>query len=209
MPGLELVEEEVGAALRYAFANALVYLQSEVAAPDPNQEKLLSALISLDYAGRVGRPEDIAALSTIAQTARTLRGPGSQRTEEAALRALVELADESTLPFLIESYRFSRPHDGSSGHRRAIVLTGIVTIALLYGNAEAVALVEEALAHGTQRVRVATCRALEEVIRISGRGLPDSLTTQLEHIARHERGRDLRVNAQLALQAASEVATQP
>ena len=69
----------------------------------------------------LGSQEDLAALIELARTARTVRGAGSQHLEERALQALVEVADVQVLPFLAECFRFSRPHDGSVGHRRVIV----------------------------------------------------------------------------------------
>lgn len=144
--------------------------------------------------------EDVAALITVAHTARTVRGPGSQYIEEVALQTLVEIADE--LPFLAECFRFSRPHDGTAGHRRTIVLRGIVTIALLSGNADALALVEDALTHNTARVRLAASRAIADVAGMAQRGLPAPLAARLDQMARHDQARDVRASAAMALEAA-------
>ena len=150
----------------------------------------------------VAGSQEVAALIDVARTARTVRGPGSQYIEEAALRALVDIADESVLPFLAECFRFTRPHDGSAGHRRSIVLRGIATIAVLSSNAEALALLEEALTHKTPRVRLAACRALADVAGLARVGLPAVLAARLDHVARQDHARDVRVSAALALEAA-------
>jgi len=146
--------------------------------------------------------DDVATLIEVARTARTVRGPGSQYIEEAALRALVDIADEKVLPFLVECFRFSRPHDGSAGHRRTIVLIGIVTIALLTGNAEALTVLDEALTHTAVRVRLGACRAIADIAGMASVGLPAFLTARLDHVARHDRSRDIRSGAAMALEAA-------
>ncbi len=146
--------------------------------------------------------EDVVALIEVARTARTVRGAGSQYLEEAALQALVDMADEPALPFLVECFRFSRPHDGSAGHRRTIVLRGIVTIALLSGNAEALAVVEEALTHKTARVRLAACRAIADVAGMTKSEWLAPLTARLGHMAGQDQARDVRVSAAMALDAA-------
>ncbi len=146
--------------------------------------------------------DDVTTLIEVARTARTVRGPGSQYIEEAALRALVDIADEEVLPFLAECFRFSRPHDGSAGHRRTIVLIGIATIALLTGNAEALTVLDEALAHTASRVRLGACQAIADVAGMALGGLPSTLTVRLDHVARHDRSRDIRSSAAMALEAA-------
>ncbi len=158
---------------------------------------------SLDLAASGSEDDDdVATLIEVARTARTVRGPGSQYIEEAALRALVDIADEEVLPFLVECFRFSRPHDGSAGHRRTIVLTGIATIALLTGNAEALTVLDEALTHTAVRVRLGACQAIADVAGMAPVGLPASLTARLDHVVRHDRSRDIRSGAAMALEAA-------
>jgi hypothetical protein len=52
------------------------------------------------------------------------------------------------------------------------VLRGIATIGLLTRQAEALALLDEGLAHKTVRVRLAACRAIAEVVSVkAGRDL--------------------------------------
>ena len=155
-----------------------------------------------EVAPALGSKEDQCALIELARTARTVRGPGSQYVEELALQALVEVADVQTLPFLAECFRFSRPHDGSAGHRRAIVLRGIATIGLLTRQAEALALLDEGLAHKTVRVRLAACRAIAEVVGMASVGLPITVAAKLEQLAIHDPARDVQLSARLALEAA-------
>jgi hypothetical protein len=149
----------------------------------------------------LGSPEDLAALIELARTARTVRGPGSQYLEELALQALVEVADVQVLPFLAECFQFSRPHDGSAGHRRVLVLRGIVTIGLLTRQAEALALLDEGLAHTSARVRRAASQAIAEVRGMAAVGLPVTVAAKLEQLAHHDPARDVQVSARLALEA--------
>jgi len=203
MPGADL--PDVGAEISPWDLRALV---DELRQYQHDPEHALGATMdgarSLDLmaGGSEDDDDEVATLIEVARTARTVRGPGSQYIEAAALRALVDIADEEVLPFLVECFRFSRPHDGSAGHRRTIVLTGIATIALLTGNAEALAMLDEALAHSAVRVRLGACQAIADVAGMALVGLPASLAARLDHVARHDRSRDVRSGAAMALEAA-------
>lgn len=177
-------------------------LQRAPGDPEPDPDAIMVTAPALDVESAIGSQEEMSALIEMARTARTVRGPNSRYIEEAALRALVEIADERVVPFLAESYHFSRPHDGSAGHRRSIVLKGIATFAVLSRNVEALAILEEALDHKTARIRLAACRAVMEVASMTTLGLPTPLATHLAQVARADRASDVRVSAALALEAA-------
>jgi len=118
------------------------------------------------------------------------------------LSALVQVAEEDVLPFLIECFHFSRPRDGSAGYRRAIVLKGITAIALLSGNEEALDILDEALTYRLWRVRRAACRAIRDVGGMFQQGLPSRLHERLCHVVQHEPSRDIGVSAEMALEEA-------
>jgi hypothetical protein len=185
---------------RPAFRASMDHLQQLLQHPDRDRKDVVAALRLFGVGQALVQREDIPALIDLARSAREVRGPGSQYVEQGVLRALVQVADEGVLPFLIECFRFSRPRDGSAGYRRATVLKGITAIALLSGNEEALDVLDEALTHRLRRVRLAACRAIREVGGMSRRGLPPRLEERLLHIARHEPSQDIRVSAELALE---------
>jgi len=82
------------------------------------------------------------------------------------------------------------------------VLTGIAAIALLTKNAEALAVLDDALTHTAARVRLGACQAITDVASMALVGLPASLTARLDHVASHDRSRDIRFGAATALEAA-------
>jgi hypothetical protein len=178
------------------------YLQHALHDPEHDPDASLVSALAYRIAPMRASQDQVAALIEAARTARTVRGPGSQHLEEAALRALVEIADEQVVPFLVESFRFSRPHDGSAGHRRSIVLRGLVTFAVVSSNAEALAVVEEALDHTAVRVRIAACRAIADVAGMSMAPLPAPLAAHLARVAQADHAPDVRVSARVALEAA-------
>ncbi|MBC8262711.1 MAG: HEAT repeat domain-containing protein [Anaerolineales bacterium] len=189
-------------ALRPAFCASMERLQQLLQDPDRDREDVVTALRLFGVGEALVQHQDIPALIELARTAREVRGPGSQYVEKDVLRALVQVADEETLPFLVECFRYSRPRDGSAGYRRAIVLKGITAIALLSGNEEALDILDEALTHKLWRVRLAACRAIREVGGLSPRGLPPRLEQRLRHIVQHEQARGIRLCAELALEEA-------
>ena len=144
----------------------------------------------------------MSALIEVARTARTVRGPGSQHIEEAAPRALVEIADEQVVPFLVESFRFSDHTMAPRAIVWSIVLRGLATFAMLSRNAEALAILEEALDHKTARVRLAACRAIADMAGMSTAELPAPLAAHRAQVADADRAPDVRVSAALALEAA-------
>jgi HEAT repeat protein len=199
-PGPET--EEVVRALRAGLLDSLGQLQSLLADPERDGWDVSSAAMGVHLARFAARPEDIPALIQLARQAREVRGPGSQLTEEYALGALVEVADESTLPFLAECLRYSRPRDAFSGHRRAIVLKAIATLALAAGNDEALSLLEEGLRHRLWRVRRGACEAVGEVARLTDERLLPRIEECLGEMSEHDRSGDVRWAAKEALSEA-------
>ena len=189
-------------ALRPAFRASMEWLQQLLQDPDRDRKDVVAALRLFGAGEALVQREDIPALIELARTAREVRGPGSQYVEQDVLRALVQVADEETLPFLVECFRYSRPRDGSAGYRRAIVLKGITAIAMLSGNEEALNILDEALTHKLWRVRLAACRAVREVGGLLREGLPPRSEQRLRHIAQREQARGIRVCAELALEEA-------
>jgi HEAT repeat protein len=192
-------------ALRPAFGASIQRLRQLLQDPGRDRKEVVAALRGFSAAEVLVRREDVPALIELARTAREVRGPGSQYVEQDVLRALVEVADEELLPFLVECFHYSRPRDGSAGYRRATVLKGIAAIALLSRNEEALDLLDEALTHTLWRVRLAACRAIRDVGSMSQQGLPPRLEEQLRHIVQHEPSRDIRVSTELALEEAGQV----
>lgn len=191
-------------AVRLVLRTAIEALKQVLRDPERDRQEVFAIASALSAARVVARREDIPALIELARVAREVRGPGSQYAEEAALNALVEVADEGTVSFLAESLRFSRPHDGSAGHRRGIVQKGIAAIALLTANREALALLDEALTHRAYRTRLAACRAIREVASMTQEGLPPHLAEGLRQVVHRDPSRDVRVCAEIALEEAGE-----
>lgn len=189
---------------RPVFEASVGRLQQLLQDPKRDRKEVVAVLRAFGAATVITQREDIPALIELARTAREVRGPGSQYVEQDVLRALVEVADEDALPFLVECFRYSRPRDASAGYRRAIALKGIAAIALLSGNEEALDILDEALTHRLWRVRLAACRAIREVGGMARRGLPPRLQERLRHIAQHEGARGIRVSAELALAEAGQ-----
>jgi len=194
-------------ALRPAFRASMKRLRQLLQDPDRDRKDVLAALRLFSVGEALVQDQDIPALIELARTAREVRGPGSQYVEQDVLRALVQVADEETLPFLVACFRYSRPRDGSAGYRRAIALKGITAIALLSGNEEALAVLDEALTRKLWRLRLAACRAIREVGSMSQQGMPARLEERLRHISRHEQARGIRVCAELALEEAGRGGT--
>jgi hypothetical protein len=202
MPAADLPHMRA-ATTRQVLQATIAQLQCALRDSDRDPQAGLASAVAFSAVPTNASQEEVSALIDVARTARAVRGPGSQRIEEAALQLLVEIADEQVVPFLVECFRFSRPHDGSAGHRRAIVLRGLATFAVVSNHTEALAIVEEALDHPAVRVRLAACRAIADVAGMSTTALPAPLATHLARVAHADRAPDIRVSARMALEAAS------
>ncbi|MBI2942283.1 MAG: hypothetical protein HYY04_17785 [Chloroflexi bacterium] len=175
------------------------YLTEAMRDPERDREDALQAAALLEMSDAAVRDEDVPSLIELARTAREVRGPGSQGIEQAALRLLVEVADENVLPFLAESFRFTRQHDSSAGRRRPIVLRGIAAIAILREQPDALALLREALTHRTWRMRKAACRAIVQVMEMQPGKLPSPLEETLRSVAATDPVPEVRVVADRGL----------
>ena len=160
----------------------LAELETLLNDPKRDRERVMSLSFGLN--GLIVQQEDIPLLIKIIRTARTMRGPGSNNAETYTSEVLIQIADEDTLPFWVESFRFARARDGFAKKRRQYALRGAAVMALLHHNEQAIDLLIEGINHKNVKTREDTFRAVSEVKEIVKRPMPPRLTEALSDALR-------------------------
>lgn len=192
-------EQEIENEYRPRLEAALTKLDKFLHHPKRDRGAMWSSMYLLSLAAPIVRPEDIPVLIELARTARKVRGPGAQDTEEYALKLLLEVSNEQTLPFWVESFNFLRPRDSLSNKRRMIAVKGTTVIALLHHNQEAINLVLKGLNHKNAKTRRATIQAIDEIKKMGDLTLLPLLIEKLQLLANKDKAPEVRHYALLAL----------
>jgi hypothetical protein len=129
--------------------------------------------------------------------------------EKMVFEALTELssklnADDAEIPvlldFLGEAFRYQRKHDKFAARRRDAALEIAATIAARTGHERALALLHEALAHPTPKIRGVAAIVIYETYEWLGCDVPSELVDRFWQMAEEDRAKKVRQTALAVLQ---------
>lgn len=142
--------------------------------------------------------DDLAALLSLGELVARKKGPGCWEVERAVLEILCQQAGSEHVPFLSRRFR-SKAGGKHSNDRRRLALQALSGVAARTANDEALAVLEEGLAHHKKDTRGWAIGFLLDGYRYHGRPLPQSVIDRLQALVENDISPDVRVEAVMAL----------
>ena len=198
----------IEAQLRKQYHEALRDLHAVVQNPDREREavwKLISRVQTSDWP----TPEHVTALIELERITREIGGTAYTNVEEMVFEELARLVRregervariQELLPFLGEAFRYQRKYDNFAARRREASLEMAASIACLTGDERALALLHEALAHPTSKVRGVAAIVIHDTYQWMGCDVPETLIARFWQMAEEDGNRKVRQTALAVLQ---------
>jgi hypothetical protein len=201
-------DRQVKAQLRQQYGEALRELQAVMQNPDREQESVWNLISKVRTSG-LPAPEHIPALIELERITRQIGGTAFTDVEKIVFEALSELAGQleaddvetpALLDFLGEAFRYQRKHDNFAARRRDAAVEIAATIAARTRDERALALLHEALAHPTPKIRGVAAIIIYETYEWLGCDVPSELVDLFWQMAEADRARKVRQTALAVLQ---------
>ena len=199
----------IQAELRRQYVTALQELNKMMQNPERNKDEVLSLSSKVSYPGKP-TVEDLSALIELERHTRQARGTAYHWVEKTVLKQLSDLIKqdeliqnekqlEELLAFLKDTFYYTRKYDKFAPQRRFIALKMTARIAIRSENEERLALLHEALADSTAKIRGEAIIHIYEAYEWLGCDMPTSFVDRFKQMADSDRSKKVRQIAQTVL----------
>lgn len=185
--------------LRRQYQQALEALRVKMQKPRREREDVWKKLTKLETSGDPAL-EHIPSLIELERTTREAGGTAYIDVEIAVFKALAQLSHPDLIPFLLEAFQYRRRQDSFGGRRRAYAVDITATIAARTGAPQALAALDEMLAHPDPKLRGEALIVIYEVYGRNEVDLPSSLLDRFWELGLEDPNRRVRQSALAALQ---------
>lgn len=198
----------IKAQLREQYNEALRELHGVMQNPDRERE-VVWELLSMVRTSGWPAPEHVPALTELERIARETGGTAYVAVEKMVFEELSKLVREQgesitrvqeLFPFLGETFRYQRKYDNFAARRREASLGIAAKIACLTRDERALALLHEALAHSTPKIRGVAAIVIYDTYQWMGCDMPEMLLARFWQMADEDRSKRVRQTALAVLQ---------